>query len=53
VPVQIGERVRLTGTGRYAGLTGTVVKRGRTRYQVRTGAGLLSVAFTAAQHVRP
>ena len=53
VPVQIGERVRLTGTGRYAGLTGTVVKRGRTRYQVRTGAGLLSVAFTAAQHLRP
>jgi hypothetical protein len=51
VPVQVGERVRLTGTGRYAGLAGTVVKRGRTRYQVKTGAGLLSVAFTAAQRV--
>jgi predicted SprT family Zn-dependent metalloprotease len=49
VPVQVGERVRVTGTGKYAGLAGTVVKRGRTRYQVQTGAGLLSVAFTAAQ----
>jgi predicted SprT family Zn-dependent metalloprotease len=51
VPLQVGERVRLTGTGRYAGLAGTVVKRGRTRYQVQTRAGLLSVAFTAAQRV--
>ncbi|GAA2635210.1 SprT-like domain-containing protein [Paractinoplanes durhamensis] len=51
VPVQVGERVRLTGTGKYAGLAGTVVKRGRTRYQVQTRAGLLSVAFTAAQQV--
>ncbi|MFG1606607.1 SprT-like domain-containing protein [Actinoplanes sp. NPDC049265] len=47
VPLQVGARVRLTGTGKYAGLAGTVVKRGRTRYQVQTGAGLLSVAFTA------
>ena len=46
VPLRVGERVRLTGTGRYAGLAGTVVKRGRTRYQVATKAGLLSVAFT-------
>ncbi|WP_433379379.1 SprT-like domain-containing protein [Actinoplanes sp. CA-142083] len=51
IPIQVGERVRLTGTGRYAGLAGTVVKRGRTRYQVQTRAGLLSVAFTAAQHL--
>jgi len=52
VPAQVGDRVRLTGTGKYAGLAGTVVKRGRTRYQVRTGAGLLSVAFTAARQER-
>jgi len=45
-PLRVGERVRLAGTGRYAGLAGTVVKRGRTRYQVATKAGLLSVAFT-------
>jgi predicted SprT family Zn-dependent metalloprotease len=49
--VAVGDRVRLTGTGKYAGLTGTVEKRGRTRYQVRTRKGLLSVAFTAAQPV--
>jgi predicted SprT family Zn-dependent metalloprotease len=53
VPLQIGERVRLTGTGRYANLAGTVVKRGRTRYHVQTRAGLLSVAFTAVQRVPP
>ncbi|WP_433303746.1 SprT-like domain-containing protein [Actinoplanes sp. CA-030573] len=53
VPLQVGERVRLTGAGRYAGLAGTVVKRGRSRYQVQTSAGLLSVAFTAAQRVPP
>ena len=52
VTAQVGDRVRLTGTGKYAGLAGTVVKRGRTRYQVRTGAGLLSVAFTAARQER-
>lgn len=45
----VGDRVRLTGAGKYAGLTGTVEKRGRSRYQVRTRAGLLSVAFAAAQ----
>jgi predicted SprT family Zn-dependent metalloprotease len=49
--VAVGDKVRLTGTGKYAGLTGTVEKRGRTRYQVRTRTGLLSVAFTAAQPV--
>jgi predicted SprT family Zn-dependent metalloprotease len=53
IPLQIGERVRLTGTGRYADLAGTVVKRGRTRYHVQTRAGLLSVAFTAVQRVPP
>ena len=51
VPAQVGERVRLIGAGKYAGLAGTVVKRGRTRYQVRTGAGMLSVAFDAAQQM--
>lgn len=53
VPLQVGERVRLTGTGKYAQLAGTVVKRGRTRYHVQTRAGLLSVAFTAVQRVPP
>lgn len=47
----VGDKIRVTGSGKYAGLTGTVEKRGRTRYQVRTRTGLLSVAFTAAQPV--
>jgi predicted SprT family Zn-dependent metalloprotease len=51
VAVQVGARVRLAGTGKYADLTGTVVKRGRTRYQIQTRAGLLSVAFTAVRPV--
>jgi predicted SprT family Zn-dependent metalloprotease len=46
--VAVGDRVRLTGTGKYAGLTGVVEKRGRTRYQVRTRKGLLNVPFGAA-----
>lgn len=50
--VAVGDQVRLTGAGKYAGLTGTVEKRGRSRYQVRTRAGLLSVAFAAAQPTR-
>jgi hypothetical protein len=45
----VGDRVRLTGEGRYAGLAGTIVKRGRSRYQVRTKAGMLSAAFTIVQ----
>ena len=51
VLVTVGDRVRLIGTGKYAGLTGTVEKRGRTRYQVRTRTGLLSVAFTAVEPI--
>jgi len=48
-PVRVGERVRLTGAGKYHGLTGTVLKRGRSRYQVRTAVGVLSAPFTAVQ----
>lgn len=43
--IKIGDLVRLTGAGKYAGLTGTVVKRGRTRYQVKTPKGLLNAPF--------
>ncbi|MFI7546778.1 SprT-like domain-containing protein [Actinoplanes sp. NPDC049599] len=49
VPLAVGDRVRLTGGGRYAGLAGTIVKRGRSRYQVQTRAGMLSAAFTLVQ----
>lgn len=41
----VGTVVRLGGGGRYAGLTGPIVKRGRTRYHVLTPAGLLTAPF--------
>jgi predicted SprT family Zn-dependent metalloprotease len=49
VPLAIGERIRLRGVGKYSGLVGTIVKRGRTRYQVQTPAGLLNVPFLMAE----
>jgi hypothetical protein len=45
IPLRVGDPVRLTVAGKYAGMTGTIAKRGRTRYQVRTRAGMLSVTF--------
>ncbi|WP_245673843.1 MULTISPECIES: SprT-like domain-containing protein [Actinoplanes] len=51
VPLEVGDRVRLTGSGRYGGLSGTIVKRGRSRYQVRTAAGVLNAPFTAVEHI--
>ncbi len=47
VPLQAGDRVRLTVGGKYAGLSGTIVKRGRSRYHVQTRAGLLTASFAA------
>ncbi|GIF03870.1 SprT-like domain-containing protein [Actinoplanes siamensis] len=46
---RVGDRVRLKGTGKYAGLTGTIVKQGRTRYQVETGLGTLGAPFTLVE----
>lgn len=40
-----GDRVRLLGGGKYAGLVGVIEKRGRTRYAVRTRRGLVSAPF--------
>ncbi|WP_239166326.1 SprT-like domain-containing protein [Actinoplanes italicus] len=48
IPFAVGDRIRLRGGGKYNGLVGTVVKRGRTRYQVQTTAGLLNVPFMMA-----
>ena len=46
VPVRLGEtvRVRLPGS-KYDGVTGTLVKRGRTRYHLKVGASVLTVPF--------
>jgi hypothetical protein len=49
IPLQVGDQVRLTGRGKYGGLVGTIVKRGRSRYQVRTGVGLLNAPFTTVE----
>ncbi|MEE6272082.1 SprT-like domain-containing protein [Georgenia sp. MJ206] len=43
----VGSTVALRVRGKYAGVQGVVEKRGRTRYHVRTRAGLLTVPFRA------
>jgi predicted SprT family Zn-dependent metalloprotease len=51
VPLRVGDRVRLTGGGKYGGLVGVVAKRGRTRYQVQTDLGVLSAPFTLVEPI--
>lgn len=46
-----GARVRVTAPGTYEGRTGTVVKRGRTRYHVRLGSTLVTVLFAGVEAV--
>lgn len=41
----LGTPVRITVPGRYAGLPGVIVRRGRTRFHVRCQAGVLEVPF--------
>ncbi|NHC13712.1 SprT family zinc-dependent metalloprotease [Motilibacter sp. E257] len=50
-PLPVGAAVRLRGRGKYAGLTGTVEKRGRTRYHVRTRVGLVAAPFELVERV--
>lgn len=40
-----GTSVMLAGTGRWSGMSGRVIKRGRTRYHVRTQAGVVTAPF--------
>jgi hypothetical protein len=49
--LRVGDRVQLTGGGKYGGLVGTIEKRGRSRYQVRTSLGVLSVPFTMVEPI--
>ncbi|ABS02736.1 SprT-like domain-containing protein [Kineococcus radiotolerans] len=44
----VGTVVRVGGTGRFAGATGRVVRRGRTRYRVQVGERLLTIPFALA-----
>ena len=46
-----GMRVRITASGPWHGAVGTVVKRGRTRYQVKVKGDLLGVPFGVAEPV--
>lgn len=49
VPLPEGTPVVLGGRGRWAGVAGRIEKRGRSRYQVRTAAGLVSAPFELVQ----
>lgn len=47
--LHVGERVRVTAPGRYHGVVGQVVKRGRTRYHVQVEGAVLTVPFPAVE----
>lgn len=49
--LSVGTRVVLQGTGKYAGLTGRIEKRGRTRYHVRTRLGTVAAPFRLVRSV--
>ncbi|MEV0900987.1 SprT-like domain-containing protein [Actinoplanes sp. NPDC049802] len=49
--LRAGDRVLVKGGGRYGGLTGTLVKRGRTRFHVQTDVGVLGVPFAMVEPV--
>lgn len=52
MPVRVGDRLRIASPGsKYHGVTGTLVKRGRTRYHVRVSGGVLTVPFAMARPV--
>jgi predicted SprT family Zn-dependent metalloprotease len=44
-----GEVVRVSASGQYHGVVGSIVKRGRTRYHVRTPRGVLTVPFALVE----
>lgn len=43
--VRVGETLRVAAPGRYEGVVGEVVKRGRTRFHLRVATGVLTVPF--------
>lgn len=48
-PARVGERMRVIAQGRYEGVVGTLVKRGRTRYHLQVRGGVLTVPFSMAE----
>lgn len=50
LPVRPGDRLRISSPGsKYDGLTGTLIKRGRTRYHLQVGRSVLTVPFALAR----
>lgn len=47
--VRPGDRLRVTAPGRYDGVVGEVVKRGRTRFHLRVRGAVLTVPFSLAE----
>lgn len=45
VGVRPGERLRVVAPGRYDGVVGTLLKRGRTRFHLQVGRSVLTVPF--------
>ena len=48
-PTTSGSRARCLAPGKYYGVVGQVVKRGRTRYHLRIPAGVLTVPFALVE----
>lgn len=51
-PLQVGALVRITAPGRYHGMPGRVVRRGRSRYLVQVVGARLYVPFLLAEPLR-
>lgn len=51
VRLGVGQRARIRVTGRYDGMVGTVVKRGRTTYHLKVRGGVLRVPFAGVEPV--
>jgi predicted SprT family Zn-dependent metalloprotease len=47
--LRVGQRVRVTAPGDFEGSLGTIVKRGRTRFHIRSSAGTLTVPFALVE----
>jgi hypothetical protein len=50
--LRVGQRVRVTAPGDHHGHVGTIVKKGRTRFHVRAGRGVLTVPFGLVEPAR-
>lgn len=48
-PPSVGDPMRVVARGRYDGVVGVLVKRGRTRYHLRVDGGVLTVPFALAE----